>query len=73
MRTNLLHLLVGGVFLTGCSTAPQPPAKEAAVEKPKAPARAPDKFQAKFETTKGDFTVEVVRDWAPRGADRFTS
>jgi peptidyl-prolyl cis-trans isomerase A (cyclophilin A) len=25
----------------------------------------------KFETTKGDFTVEVTRAWAPRGADRF--
>jgi peptidyl-prolyl cis-trans isomerase A (cyclophilin A) len=25
----------------------------------------------KFETTKGNFTVEVHRDWAPKGADRF--
>ena len=25
----------------------------------------------KFNTSKGDFTVEVHRDWAPRGADRF--
>ena len=25
----------------------------------------------KFTTTKGDFTVEVHRDWAPLGADRF--
>jgi peptidyl-prolyl cis-trans isomerase A (cyclophilin A) len=25
----------------------------------------------RFETTKGDFVVEVLRDWAPRGADRF--
>jgi peptidyl-prolyl cis-trans isomerase A (cyclophilin A) len=33
--------------------------------------RAPDKFQAKFSTTKGDFTIEVTRDWAPHGADRF--
>jgi peptidyl-prolyl cis-trans isomerase A (cyclophilin A) len=24
----------------------------------------------KFETTKGDFVIEVIRDWAPRGADR---
>lgn len=33
--------------------------------------RAPDKFQAKFTTTKGDFVIEVTRDWAPNGADRF--
>jgi peptidyl-prolyl cis-trans isomerase A (cyclophilin A) len=28
-------------------------------------------FQVRFETTKGPFVVEVHRDWAPRGADRF--
>lgn len=32
---------------------------------------APDKFQAKFETSKGEFLVEVTRAWAPYGADRF--
>jgi peptidyl-prolyl cis-trans isomerase A (cyclophilin A) len=34
-------------------------------------AQAPATFQAKFTTTKGDFVVEVHRDWAPHGADRF--
>jgi peptidyl-prolyl cis-trans isomerase A (cyclophilin A) len=33
--------------------------------------RAPEKFRVKFDTTKGSFTVEVDRSWAPRGADRF--
>src|SRR6266480_1771203 len=33
--------------------------------------KAPDTYKAKFETTKGDFVVEVHRDWAPLGADRF--
>jgi len=32
---------------------------------------APDVFQARFETSKGDFTIEVHREWAPNGADRF--
>jgi len=32
---------------------------------------APEVFQVRFETTKGPFVVEVHRDWAPRGADRF--
>jgi peptidyl-prolyl cis-trans isomerase A (cyclophilin A) len=32
---------------------------------------APAKFKVKFTTTKGDFVVEVERDWAPLGADRF--
>jgi cyclophilin family peptidyl-prolyl cis-trans isomerase len=33
--------------------------------------RAPDVFGARFETTKGAFVIEVYRDWAPLGADRF--
>ena len=33
--------------------------------------RAPDNYKVKFATTAGDFTVEVHRDWAPLGADRF--
>lgn len=32
---------------------------------------APDTFTARFETTRGAFVVEVRREWAPRGADRF--
>ncbi|MCB9734445.1 MAG: peptidylprolyl isomerase [Deltaproteobacteria bacterium] len=32
---------------------------------------APDSYKVKFVTTKGDFVVEVHRDWAPLGADRF--
>jgi peptidyl-prolyl cis-trans isomerase A (cyclophilin A) len=33
--------------------------------------KAPDVFDAKFSTTKGDFVVRVNREWAPIGADRF--
>jgi len=33
--------------------------------------KAPDSFQVKFETTKGDFVVQVTRSWSPLGADRF--
>ena len=32
---------------------------------------APDVFRARFDTSKGSFIVEVHRDWAPIGADRF--
>jgi peptidyl-prolyl cis-trans isomerase A (cyclophilin A) len=34
-------------------------------------AKAPAVFKAAFSTTAGDFVVEVHRDWAPLGADRF--
>ena len=33
--------------------------------------KAPDTYKAKFETSKGSFTIDVHRAWAPLGADRF--
>ena len=32
---------------------------------------APATFKARFDTSAGAFVVEVRRDWAPNGADRF--
>ncbi len=32
---------------------------------------APQSFQARFETTRGDFVIEVTRSQAPNGADRL--
>ncbi len=32
---------------------------------------APDSFRVAFETTRGNFVVQVNRAWAPLGADRF--
>ena len=34
-------------------------------------ATAPAVYHVRFHTTKGDFSIEVVRAWAPIGADRF--
>jgi len=45
--------------LAGCG---QPPPKAVV---------APGVYRARFETSKGDFVVEVTRAWSPRGADRF--
>jgi len=33
--------------------------------------QAPEKFKVKFSTAKGDFVVEVMRTWAPLGAERL--
>jgi len=50
----------------------QKPAAAADFTNPaKLTAKAPDSFKVKFETTKGNFTVEVTRSLAPNGADRF--
>jgi hypothetical protein len=32
---------------------------------------APASYKVKFETSCGDFVIEVTREWAPRGADQF--
>jgi peptidyl-prolyl cis-trans isomerase A (cyclophilin A) len=52
---------------TAAATPPRPEllAPEKATEK------APATYKAKFETTKGDFVIDVTRAWAPEGADRF--
>jgi peptidyl-prolyl cis-trans isomerase A (cyclophilin A) len=38
---------------------------------PRLNTRAPEHFRVRLSTSQGDFVVEVHRDWAPIGADRF--
>ena len=33
--------------------------------------QAPATYKVQFDTSKGPFVIEVHRDWAPNGADRF--
>ena len=35
--------------------------------------RAPDRTTVRFDTSAGTIDIEVVRSWAPRGADRFVA
>jgi peptidyl-prolyl cis-trans isomerase A (cyclophilin A) len=35
------------------------------------PRPVPDVYRASFETSKGNFVIEVTRNWAPEGAERF--
>jgi peptidyl-prolyl cis-trans isomerase A (cyclophilin A) len=65
---NRWGLLAAVCLFASCSPAP-PPEKKA--EAPPKPEHAPDVYRVKFETSKGDFVVEVTRAWAPRGTDRF--
>jgi peptidyl-prolyl cis-trans isomerase A (cyclophilin A) len=47
--------LVCFALLWGCSKAPHAPAE----------------FKVRFDTTKGPVVIEVHREWAPNGVDRF--
>ena len=70
----LLALLALQLIPVACKDkTPPAPLPGAAVPTPLPPppdAASPESFRVKFETTKGDFTVEVTRAWAPKGADR---
>jgi peptidyl-prolyl cis-trans isomerase A (cyclophilin A) len=50
---------------------PAAPAKAGLLHPETLKAKAPEEFDAKFSTTKGDFVIHVTRAWAPLGADRF--
>lgn len=53
------------------ATPPKLDARSALLEPSHATAKAPGTYRVRFDTSKGPFVIEVHRDWAPRGADRF--
>ena len=71
MKTAYLALLLCATVLAQTDSKKAPPAKPSLLDPSTMTAKAPETFQAKFATTKGNFTVTVTRSWAPRGADRF--
>lgn len=73
-----LALALLAVPLAGC-TNDSTNSGQSATGEPPVPTAAPvtnsdaggETYRVKFETTAGDFTIEVHPDWAPRGAARF--
>ena len=57
MRT--ITMLILCLWSVGCSSSPKPEEKAPAA---RSPVEVPAKFQVRFDTTKGPFTVEVVRE-----------
>jgi peptidyl-prolyl cis-trans isomerase A (cyclophilin A) len=83
MKLALGTVLLLAAYLAASPVLAEGPAKAPPAEKARAgnavlladpallKAQAPESFKAKFETTKGSFTIEVTRAWSPNGADRF--
>jgi peptidyl-prolyl cis-trans isomerase A (cyclophilin A) len=65
-----LILILSAAVLAGCGGGGEKPA-----EAPRKAARRegpmPDVYKVRFETSKGAFIVEVHKEWAPKGAERF--
>jgi len=71
MRTAALFILAGAL-LVGCpkEEAPAPTQKEV-TEVTQKEGEAPSQYTVELDTTKGAIVIDVRRDWAPHGADRF--
>ncbi len=77
-RWTAVTAMVLTTLLAACGGGEKAPAGDTAAAAPKAApagapatAAAPDSFRVAFETTRGNFVVQVNRAWAPLGADRF--
>jgi peptidyl-prolyl cis-trans isomerase A (cyclophilin A) len=80
MRTAALFMLAGAL-LVGCpkeedtqsksegEESPAPAQEEAAKVTPEG--QAPAQYTVELDTTKGPILIDVRREWAPHGADRF--
>jgi peptidyl-prolyl cis-trans isomerase A (cyclophilin A) len=73
---NRLRLPAAALFLAACAGSDAPKADSAAAAPPPAPApaaadAAPAQFRVRMETSKGPIVLELHRDWAPNGVDRF--
>ena len=58
-------IILLSLILTACSSALLKPDTEELTSP------APNEFSVLFQTSKGDFTLNVKRDYSPKGVDRF--
>jgi peptidyl-prolyl cis-trans isomerase A (cyclophilin A) len=71
-RVYFVSALAATLALAGASLGAGQGAGSAVLKNPAAlKETAPVTFKAAFDTSAGAFVVEVHRDWAPNGADRF--
>ena len=71
-RLNFVTVLTVALMLVAVSIVLGQAGTNAALKNPAAlKEMAPATFKVNFDTSAGMFVVEVHRDWAPNGADRF--
>jgi peptidyl-prolyl cis-trans isomerase A (cyclophilin A) len=71
-RLSLVTVLTIALILAAVSLVLGQAATNAALKSPAAlKEMAPATYKVNFDTSAGSFVVEVHRDWAPNGADRF--
>ena len=74
IRSIAVTLVLIAISFTGTTFAEKTDAAKpnpALLDPSLATEKAPDLYRVKMETTAGDFIIEVHREWAPLGADRF--
>ena len=72
VRSCIALLLVAAFVVTAVPSVSAQTASNAALKNPAALTEtAPASFKVKFDTSAGVFVVQVKREWAPNGADRF--
>lgn len=77
MRSTALLMVSLGLFVAGCpkneeaSTKPQATPKTAPETAAPDRGQAPEQYAVQLETTRGPIVIDVRREWAPKGADRF--
>jgi len=77
LRRTPVWVALAALFSLGCAAEATPEAEaDPRLQNPllqlsRFAEDAPETFRARFETTEGAFVIEVHRDWAPLGAERF--
>lgn len=65
LQPRVLLLTAAAIALTGCG------ASSSLTSPAQWQGKGPETYQAEFDTTAGKFVIDVRREWAPNGADRF--
>lgn len=74
---NRFRFAFAAVLLSAACEKPAPPPVDTATAAPPAAptptptVTAPAEFKVRFETSKGPVVIQLHRDWAPNGVDRF--